>query len=215
LSKAQSPLRDLRTPSAEIIGLRDQLLDELNHRLKNNLQMLNSLLQAAARKTDNAEAREVLSDTSRRIGAMGTAQQIFHSVRSSTDVSAQGFLEAVCANACAFFSREVSINYEATTGSLPKEAAVPLALVLNELLTNAAKHGADGRGRVTVDVGLNQRSGTHELRVQDRGRGFGFDEVPGRSSGLGLVAMLARRLRGTFTVERRSGALCTLSFPDQ
>ncbi len=215
LSKAQRALQDFCRPSAEIIGLRDQLLDELNHRLKNNLQMLNSLLQTAARKTDNAEAREVLSDTSRRIEAMGTAQQIFYSVRSSTDVSTQGFLEAVCANARAFFSKNVSINYEATTGSLPKETAVPLALVLNELLTNAAKHGADDRGQVTVDVGLNHRSGTHELRVQDRGRGFKLDDVPGRSSGLGLVTMLAQRLKGTFTVERRSGALCTLSFPDQ
>jgi two-component sensor histidine kinase len=109
-SNRQSALEDSRSPSAEIIELRDQLLDELNHRLNNNLQMLNGLLQAAARKTDNSEAREVLSDTSRRIGAMGTAQQIFYSVRSSTDVSAQEFLAAVCANAGAFFSKEVSIN---------------------------------------------------------------------------------------------------------
>jgi two-component sensor histidine kinase len=98
---------------------------------------------------------------------------------------------------------------------LPKETAVPLALILNELITNAAKHGADDRGRVTVNVALNQRSGTHELCVHDRGRGFNLEEVRGRSSGLGLVTMLAQRLNGTFTVERRSGACCTLSFPDQ
>jgi hypothetical protein len=110
------------------------LLDELNHRLKNNLQILYGVLQTACRKTDNAEAREVLSDTSRRIGAMGTAQQVFYSVRSSTDVSGQRFLEAVCANARVLFSKEVSINLEVTTGSPPKETAVPLALVLNELL---------------------------------------------------------------------------------
>ncbi len=125
------------------------------------------------------------------------------------------FLEAVCANARVFLSKEVSINYEATTGSLPKETAVPLALALNELLTNAAKHGANDRGRVTINVGLSQRSGSHELYVQDRGPGFNFEEARGRSSGLGLVTMLAQRLKGTFTVERRSGARCTLRFPDQ
>jgi len=146
----QSTPQDFYGPSVEITELREQLLDELNHRLKNNLQTLHGLLQTAARKTDNSEAREVLSDTSRRIGAMGIAQQIFYSVGSSTDVSAQGFLEAVCANASAFFGKEVSINYQATTGSLPKETAVPLALVLNELLTNAAKHGSNDRGRVTI-----------------------------------------------------------------
>jgi two-component sensor histidine kinase len=63
--------------NTEILELREQLLDELNHRLKNNLQIVYGFLQAACRKTDNAEAREVLSDTTRRIGAMGTAQQVF------------------------------------------------------------------------------------------------------------------------------------------
>jgi two-component sensor histidine kinase len=191
------------------------LLDELNHRLKNNLLIVYGFLQRACLKTDNSEAREVLSDTTRRIGAMGTAQQVFYSARHSTDVSGQGFLEAMCANARAFFSKDVSINYEATTGSLPKETAVPLALALNELLTNAVKYGADERGQVIINVGLSQRPGSHELYVQDRGPGFNFEEARGRSSGLGLVTMLAQRLKGTFTVERRSGARCTLRFPDQ
>jgi two-component sensor histidine kinase len=86
---------------------------------------------------------------------------------------------------------------------------------LNELLTNAAKHGFDDRGRVTINVGLSYRSGSYELYVQDRGPGFNFEKVQGGSSGLGLVTMLAQRLKGTFTVERRSGARCTLRFPDQ
>jgi two-component sensor histidine kinase len=86
---------------------------------------------------------------------------------------------------------------------------------LNELLTNAAKYGADDRGRIAINVGLRQRSGEIELYVQDRGPGFGFDPEQAQSSGLGLVAMLAQRLHGTFTVERRSGACCILTFPDQ
>jgi two-component sensor histidine kinase len=166
LAKAQTLFEGLQGPSMEIIELREQLLDELNHRLKNNLQMLYSVLEIASRKTDNSEAREVLLDTSRRIGAMGTAQQVFYSARDSTDVSGQTFLEAGCANARVFFSGEVSINYEATTGTLPKETAVPLALALNELLTNSVKHGADDRGQVIINVRLSQRSGSHELYVQ-------------------------------------------------
>ena len=215
LAKAHGAPRDFRRPDTEIMELREQLLDELNHRLKNNLQILFGLLQTAYRKTDNLEAREVLSDTSRRIGAMGTAQQVFYSVANSTDVSGQTFLEAICANARLFFSKEVSISHEATTASLPKETSIPLALVLNELLTNAAKHGANDRGQVTINVGLSQGSGLHELYVQDSGPGFNFEEAQERSTGLGLVTMLAQRLRGTFTVERRSGARCTLRFPDR
>ena len=213
--KPQSAPQNFQGPNAEITELREQLLDELNHRLKNNLQILYGFLQIARHKTNNAEAREVLSDTSRRIGAMGAAQRVFYSVRNATDMSGQRFLEAVCDNAKAFFSNEVSINYEATAGSLSKETGVPLALALNELLTNAAKYGADERGRVTINVGLSQHPGEIELYVQDKGSGFNFEEAEGRSSGLGLVTMLAQRLKGTFTVERRSGARCILRYPDQ
>jgi two-component sensor histidine kinase len=193
----QSTLQDVLgstfpEPSTEIMELGVQLLDQLNRRLKNNLQMLYGLLQTAYRKTQNTEARNVLSDTSRRIGPMGAAQQVFYSVRNSTDVCMR--------NARAFFSEQVSINYEAAAGLLPKETPLPLALALNELLTNAAKHGADDRGEVTINVGLSQGSGEIELCVQDRGPGFNFDEVKGRSLGLGLVTKLARRLNGTFTV---------------
>jgi len=215
LTKARSALQDFQGGSTQIDDLREQLLDELNHRLKNNLQILHGLLLIALHKTDSPEAREVLFDTSRRIGAMGTAQQVFYSVHDSTDVSGPRLIEAVCANARDFLSKEVSINCEATTGSLPKESAVPLALALNELLTNAAKHGADDRGLVTINVGLSRRLGEIELHVQDRGSGFNLDEVQGRMSGLDLVTTLAERLKGTFTVERRSGARCTLRFPDQ
>jgi two-component sensor histidine kinase len=169
LNKAPEVLQVFHGASAEIIELREQLLDELNHRLKNNLQVLYGLLKVAWRKADNAEAREVLSDTCRRVGAMGSAQQVFYSARSSTDVSGQKFLEAVCANARAFFSKDVSIKYGATAGFLPKETAVPLALILNELLTNAAKYGADDCGRIPINVGLRHRSGEIELYVQDRG----------------------------------------------
>jgi two-component sensor histidine kinase len=220
LAKAQSTFQDFRGSSVqgqstEVVELREQLLDELNHRLKNNLQILYGLLQTAYRKTHNSEARDVLSDMARRVGAMGAAQQVFYSVRNSTDVSARDFLDAVCANAKVFFGKEVSINCEATVGSLPKETVLPLALVLNELLTNAAKYGVNVCGEVTINVGLRGRTGEIELYVQDHGPGFNLEEAQGRSLGLGLVAMLVQRLRGSFTVERRSGARCTLRFPDQ
>lgn len=217
VSSAEHPLHSdqIKTQSAEIIELREQLLHELNDRLNNNLNVLMGLLRIAWRKSNNKEARDVLLDTRRRVGAMRTAQQVFFSVHNSTDVSSQSFLEAVCANARAFFVKEVSIHRKAATGSLPKETTVPLALALNELLTNAAKHGANERGRVTISVGLSQRSGEIELYVQDRGSGFNLKEVQRRSSGLGLVTTLARRLHGTFTVEQKSGARCTLRIPDQ
>ena len=68
--------------------------------------------------------------------------------------------------------------------------------------------------RAQPTLAVSQRPREIELYVRDRGPGFNL-EAKGHSSGLGLVAVLAERLNGTFTVERRSGARCTLRFPDQ
>ena len=73
------------------------LLDEVNHRIKNNLQMLCSLLESARRETCSEEARAVLSDASRRVSAMGAAQHVLYVAGNSTDFSAERFLKAVCA----------------------------------------------------------------------------------------------------------------------
>jgi two-component sensor histidine kinase len=180
---AKNARQDIHDPKVGTVELRQQSLDESNHKLK--------------------EARDVLIGMRRRIGAMSTARKSFYDAHNSTDVSSRSFLNAICANARAFFSG-ISIKRE-PAGSVPKEIAIPLALALNELLTNAA---ADDRGRTTIKVRLSQRPGEIELYVQDCGSGFDFEEVKARVSGLGLVTTLARQLHGTFTIERRSGARC-------
>jgi two-component sensor histidine kinase len=204
-------IHDLHT---ETISGSEQLLDEWNHRLKNNLQILVGLLESGYRKASDSEAREVLSDAIRRIGAIGTAQQVYHSARGSTDVSGQDLVNAICANARILFGSDVSIDCKTARGVLPKESAMPLALIINELLTNAAKYAGNQHGQVTIMVGLSRRPGLYELCVQDDGLGFDL-EHRSRLSGLGLVKALAQRLGGTFSVERRPGARCTVRFPDQ
>ena len=79
MAQAQGMLQDLQCRNTEIIELSEQLLDEFSYRLRNNQEMLLGLLQAVIRKTDNSEARQLLSDTNQRIGAMGVAQQLFYS----------------------------------------------------------------------------------------------------------------------------------------
>src|ERR1700704_6030728 len=198
----------------ETISLSEQLLDEWNHRLKNDLQILIRLLQSGYRKARSSEAREVLSDAIRRIGAIGTAQRAFYGARGSTDVNGQDLVNAVCANARILFGSDVSIDCKTARGNLPKEAAMPLALIINELLMNAAKYGGNQHGQVIITVGFSRRPGLYELCVQDEGLGFDLDPS-GRLSGLGLVRALAQRLGGSFSVERTPGAHCTVRFPDQ
>jgi PAS domain S-box-containing protein len=189
------------------------LLDELNHRVKNNLQMLHSLVRTAQRESNNDEAKSVLEEAAHRIGAIAAAQRVLYSAESATSFSANEFLQAVCHAAQQAFAGDVEIHVAPNDGELSNEISMPLALILNELLTNAVKHGLNGRRRGTIKVQLTRTGDHFNLMVEDDGAGFELRPSSRRSSGLGLVTGLARQLGGTFEVQRPAGARCIVSFP--
>jgi PAS domain S-box-containing protein len=187
------------------------VMGELHHRVKNNMQMLQSLLGAAEREASSSEAREVLASVGRRIGAMAAAQQGMYSA-SPVQFDIAPFLESLCRNASQAFGRQVDIAIDETSGVLSNDSAVPLALIVNELITNAVKHGKGERNRVAVRIGLARDAKDWVLSVVDDGPGFQFEETGRRASGLGLVSGLARQLRGTFEVTASQGARCVVRF---
>jgi PAS domain S-box-containing protein len=188
------------------------LLAELNHRVKNNMQMLQSLLNAARRETGNAEARAALADASQRVGAMAAAQKVLYQANNTRGYQATEFIGAICASAQQGFDDRITIECAAGAGELSNDTAVPLALIVNELVTNAAKHGANGRGAVSIKVALAKEADAFVLSVEDDGPGFELSATRRRSSGLGLVIGLVRQIGGSFKVERVPGARCTVEF---
>jgi PAS domain S-box-containing protein len=176
------------------------LFNELNHRVKNNMQMLQILLEAGAQRAKSAEAREVLDEASSRIMAMATAQRVLYTTHDATRFNAQDFLTTICETAKQTFPEDVEIDCEADAVQLPNDAAMPLALIANELLTNAVKYGLSGRGDGTIRVRLRRESDSFLFYVEDDGPGFDLQSVQRRSSGLALVQGLVRQLGGTFEV---------------
>lgn len=189
------------------------LLNELNHRVKNNMQMLQGLLRSAQRDCDSAEARAVLGDAAQRVAALAAAQQLLYRESKPETFDCQSFLEAVCASSQQAFSAGISVVFDSGHCELPNSSAMPLAIILNELLTNAAKYGTpDGEG--TIEVSLQEQGNAVVLTVEDDGPGFEPSVLRGRrSSGLGLVQGMVRQLGGTFEVEVGQGARCIVAFP--
>jgi PAS domain S-box-containing protein len=186
------------------------LLNELNHRVKNNMQMIQSLLSGAAKQVHSAEARIIFAEASRRVAAMAAAQRVLYSTTNAAQFNAVEFLAAVCNTAQEALPANVKIVCERASGELSNDLAMPLALILNELLVNAAKHGVR-KGGDLIRAGLVERADGFELYVEDCGPGFDLSEVRGRSSGLRLVEGLARQIRGRFEVEQNP-TRCTLRF---
>ncbi len=188
------------------------LLNELNHRVKNNMQMLQILLEAGAQRAESSEAREVLEEASGRIMAMAAAQRVLYTTPDATRFNAHDFLNTVCETAKQTFPQELDINYEADTVRLSNDAAMPLALIANELLTNAVKYGLNGRTAGTIRVRLRKEDNSLIFYVEDDGPGFDLQLVQRRSSGLKLVQGLARQLGGTFEVTTTPATRCIVRF---
>jgi PAS domain S-box-containing protein len=186
------------------------LLNELNHRVKNNMQMLQSLLSASIRQTKSEEARRVLEEASGRLAAMAAAQRSLYSNGGAARFDAREFVRSVCATAEQMFPTRPSISYRADDIELGNDVAMPLALILNELLTNAVKYGtSDKEG--TIRVGLTRRQDRYVLSVEDDGPGFDLEEIRPRASGLFLIQGLARQLGGQFMVSKLP-TCCSVEF---
>jgi PAS domain S-box-containing protein len=188
------------------------LLNELNHRVKNNMQMLQILLEAGAQRAESSEAREVLEEASGRIMAMAAAQRVLYTTPDATRFDAHDFLNTVCETARQTFPQELNIDYEADAIRLSNDSAMPLALIANELLTNAVKYGLNGRTAGTIRVRLRREDDSFLFYVEDDGPGFDLQLVQQRSSGLKLVQGLARQLGGKFEVTSEPATRCGVRF---
>jgi PAS domain S-box-containing protein len=188
------------------------LLDELNHRTKNNMQMLQSLLFSSARTARSEEARKVLNESSARIAAMAAAQRVLYGRSDATRFAAEEFLPAVCDTIRQLLPSGTRIECGAAQGELSNDVAMPLALILNELLANAVKHGIKDHLLDGVRVSLTNNDGRLALSVEDDGEGFDLEEIRKTASGLQLVLGLARQLQGTLSVSKNPSRAC-LDFP--
>ena len=191
---------------------RADLVSELNHRLKNNMQILQSLLSAAGREAETEEGRELLSDASRRIAAIAAAQS---SIGEGDRFKVGTLIDSLGRYASQIWTRQADVSASAADGEIPNEFGIPLALIVNELVSNAVKHAKSGDAHVEIEIRLDRDGGDWLLSVTDNGPGFTYEESKRRASGLGLVAGLARQLGGTFAVTCSSGARCELRFPSR
>ncbi|WP_245508994.1 PAS domain S-box protein [Mesorhizobium sp. M4B.F.Ca.ET.019.03.1.1] len=190
------------------------LLDELNHRVKNNMMMLKSLLSVAARTSKSPEARTVLDEASKRVAAMAAAQRVLYDTPDAVNFGAEPFLGAVCETAKQMFPPAVELVCEADAIQLPNDIAMPLALIINELLINAVKYGLPGNGQGIIRVSIKRSRGDISLAVEDEGPGFELSSVRSSSSGLRLVEGLVRQIGGAFEVSRHPSR-CTVTFSQQ
>jgi chemotaxis protein methyltransferase CheR len=182
------------------------LLQELGHRIKNSLQIIVSMVSLEARNHKSGEGKAALERVSHRIAALGRLYSMLGETNSVEEVDAASYLEALCRDLIESVQKEngtsIALKTDIESEPLPVDRAIPLGLIVNELVTNAVKYAFPSETRGTVLVTLKRIPGELRLTVADDGKGVD----PRRAdSGIGsrLVEIFARQLGGQ--VERESG----------
>jgi len=198
-----------RTSSlTEALKQREMLFKELNHRVKNNLQLISSFIRLQGSKTEDTKIREGFEACLSRIRSIGVVHELLYRTDDVTVVDFAEYIRLLCSHLSDALGDDdaVAIRVDAESAALPVDSAIPLALIVNELIANALKHAFPSGGPGTITVSWHDGSDGYELLVSDDGIGLGKQQpndtaLAGTSLGLTLVNLLVRQISGTLTRE--------------
>lgn len=193
------------------------LLQEVHHRVKNNLQVIASLVNMQARQVGDQAARAALADCRTRVLAIALIHEQLYQSSDYSRVPFSGYARQLARNvfAASASSAHVKLVNDMESVALPVEQAIPCGLILNELMTNALKHAFPNERRGTLNVGLHLTSeGELTLSVADDGVGIPSELSMDFGHGLGmqLVFDLAQQLDGRVEITGTHGTRVSVSF---
>lgn len=197
---------------------RDVLLSEIHHRVKNNLQLVSSMLALQARSSGH-EVHDALLEGQRRIDSIALVHEHLYGSRNLAAVNLARYVEALIPSLCraSIAAERVEVDVDLEDVEIEAERAIPCGLVVSELVTNALKHAFPEQRRGSLRVSLKRLPGARlELEVADDGVGFAsaFPPESGASLGLDLVAIFAKQLHAQVLVGRDRGTSFQLTFAE-
>lgn len=196
------------------------LLNEVHHRVKNNLQVITSLLRLEGNRSAQAETRTVLDEMQGRIRSMALLHESLYRTGTFASVELGAYLRQLCTQAFRTGARQndgVQLVLDLAPVQVTMDQATPCGLLVNELVSNCLKHGFPNGRTGEVRVALTPVDAQWRLSVRDNGVGLpaDFDTRRAASLGLQLVTDLARQLGATLVVGPGPGAAFSITFTSQ
>jgi|GEM_PF-1925486 len=217
-------IHEARTRAELLLHEKEQLLREIQHRVKNNLSMISGLLQLQARRGTSSEVTEALQEADGRVRSVLKLYDILFQTGSSQQVSIGSFLTELCRELSSVFDgsvgsvgsvAKIQCHVPETDLGVSAETAMAVGLIVNELITNAFKHAFEfgSQGAVTVQL-VCEPGGTAILEVSDNGIGMPEEIELDADVGFGLELVRAQveQLNGELEIERAGGTRFRVRF---
>ncbi len=202
----------------------DQILTlarENNHRIKNNLELLSSMMQMQIRRLDSPELKDVIKESENRVQTLAILEKELKMGDAETKVELEQYLEKIIQNIRWFYAsggKDLDIELNVPPTEIDADKAMRIGLIINELITNSVKHAFDDRQEsplISIDW-KEAGDGSVSLIYKDNGVGFDANIHPDETNSLGLrlIRNLLIQLHGSWQIRNETGAVFSFSFPN-
>ena len=204
---------------ASNLSEKETLLKEIHHRVKNNLQIVSSLLRLQSRSITDNQTKEILQEGQNRVQSMALIHQNLYKTDDLTGLEFKDYLEKLCENLLSTYkltTSEVQLDLDIQPINLDVSTLIPLGLIINEIFTNSLKYAFDKSGKKTLGVSLHEKEDELELIIKDNGVGATQDLIDylnkpnaGRNShwgfGTRLIKTFAQKLNADIEADNING----------
>ncbi|GAA5521220.1 hypothetical protein Asal01_01155 [Fodinibius salicampi] len=203
----------------ESLKEKETLLQEIHHRVKNNLAVVSGMLQLQSFNTDNKEVIKLLTDSEKRIQTMALIHEKLYESSSLSKISFGPYIKELIENIkqMTINGEEIDLQLDYNSFALNVNQAVPCALILNEVISNAYEHAFKGRKEGRILISIKQRDNIIHVRVKDNGRGLDADFVEKKNESLGftIIDTLIEQLHADLNINNENGLDLSFSFDKQ
>jgi two-component sensor histidine kinase len=200
----------------ELLVQKEWLIKEVHHRVKNNMQIVISLLDMASRYIGDEMAAAVMRDSQHRMYAMSLIHEKLYGTEGTQSVAMEEYIRDLVFYLDANFNlnRKIRFRLELHPTSLPATLAVPVGLFLNEAITNSIKHAFPAESGGIISVLMSEEQSAVILAVSDNGIGLSpdFEKRKSGSMGINLMRALVRQIHGVFDIEGKDGVTVRVRF---
>jgi len=200
---------------AKALDEKNLLLKEIHHRVKNNLQLVSSLLTLQGQSITDDEALKAINEGKNRVRSMALIHQDLYQTENITDVNAETYLLKLCNELFDTYNintSDIVLQTDIEALNVDVDTLIPLGLILNELITNALKYAFEPQQKGLISIQLKEVDKALQLVVADNGKGYDLNEVNPLSFGNKLVSSLIQQLDGDMTVTNTEGTRIHMAF---